>query len=223
MSTSVNRPGCSACAPRSRPRTAACAGSASSPGRAATAPRVVTTTGPAPSSNSCARCRTCSATWCAALAGSTPTGVSGAASTVAPSGAAAAAASVTGRQAIRNRPSAPVGACPAVTVRSVSAATLSTGAPSASTAHSRTGPSPERSRQTRSIVAPVACSRTPRSVNGSSRRAEPTSSGCSAASSSAGCRWKPPVATSSGSSTSAQIRSPRRHMARSPRNVSPYA
>ncbi len=113
------------------------------------------------------------------------------------------------------------------TGREVSAATVATGVPAASATSTAVVSAPTWASRTRSVVAPVACSRTPDQENGSrpvpSVFSAPSATACRAASSRAGCtpnRMASPW-FSLGSATSAKTSSPRRQAARSPWKVGP--
>ncbi len=213
-STRTNWSGCSSCAHRTRPHTAAASGSGSSP----TAPRVAIasrrSSEPEPASQSCTRRSAASAVPVSATANSS---------------AGTASGSGTGVHSTANRPSAPrVRNCPGSAGRIARCSTPRRGDPAASVTVTLSPSEPVGDSLTRALVAPLAQSEIPLQANGryapSPPGASASSAGCSAASSSAG--WRPnPAASpaSSGRATSASRSAPCRQAARSPWKAGPYA
>ncbi len=235
-SSSANRSGCSERAERTRPCTAAWTGSAPSPGCTSTAP-LVRTVSRAGAEASCAShawmCARAWPTWArtpsrvsvppspaqsrstVSVPASASREVSGPQSRGASLAAASRATAFLGSQASVNSDSAttarlgPTGVWE--TGRSTSSSMPMTGVPVASAIRTRTAAVPVVVRQTRTVRAPLAHSRTPDQANGSrevfsaSSTTPPRPMPCRAASSRAG--WMPKPVTSSaapsGSSTSA--------------------
>ncbi len=130
------------------------------------------------------------------------------------------------------RPPQVPASCSADTGRTTNDFTLATGAPSSSATSRDTPPDSPRARRTRSEDAPSAESSTPAQENGSRiwPASTPVSSpnsptGCSAASSSAGCNPNPaaPKRSSSGRETSANTSSPHRQAAVRHLKAGPYS
>ncbi len=116
--------------------------------------------------------------------------------------------------------------CGAGSGRNASAATDATGWPVASASATRTASGPAGARCTRSWVASVASTLTPRHEKGSSGPSpaatnSPRPIACRAASTSAGWMPKPAACPVSVRATSANTSPARRHAARSPRNAGP--
>ncbi len=229
-SSSSTRPGCSACAERTKPHTAAAAGSVTSSPSNATAPRVCTTSTPGPSPAS-QDCNTPSASCVAAYtkpgrpAPSCEPGSHTTAASALPLGG-----NDTGDQVGWKRPpppgrAAPADSCSADTGRRTSSRTVKTGRPAGSASSSDTAPAPTGLSRTRTRDAPAACRHTPCQENGRTAWAWASSipSACRAASNRTGCMPYPATVTPAacGTATSAKISSPRRHIARRPRNAGP--
>ncbi len=222
VSTSTNRPGCSACAVRTRPQTAAPARSSTSSSSTPTARRVTTTSGRSSVSSRSSRTRTASnarrrAARTSVSAGSNRT-TTGSASTC--SGCAGG----TSGQSRTNNASGTDTALGSGKGRATRESTEATGAPVGSASSTRVPPSEVGASLTRTAVAPAECSRNPVQENGMDTPVPPdpaasSQDGCRAASSSAG--WMPNAPGSPGNVTSANTSSPRRHAAVSPRNTGP--
>ncbi len=215
VSSSTNRSGCSDCADRTRPRTAAPARSVTSSPRTATAPVVTKTSRSAWSSASQVRIdvsawRTAPDTESAVISART---------------AATGPVPSTGVHSTWNseRATGEVPSWSGVNSRSTSESTDATGVPVASAISSATPSAPVRETWTRSASAPTACNETLRQAKGNCVLLveAPRDRACSTASNRAGCRPNRSAGTSSA--TSANTSSPHRHAERKPWNAGPYS
>ncbi|CKV18457.1 Uncharacterised protein [Mycobacterium tuberculosis] len=122
-------------------------------------------------------------------------------------------------------PDTAASSCRSVTGRATIEATDNTGRPSPSANSTDTADGPPGAIRARTAEAPVACNDTPCQANGnaSSSGSPAITTACKTASNKAGCTPNPPTPpAASGSLTSANISSPRAHIAVSPRNAGPY-